>query len=106
MIGGRGNGLKLALSTLNDGRLSIPAISADGAKEVLKFSTQWAKSRSQWGRGIGAHEPGADKLSRIASSAYAMSALSDYCAALSAKEKTLDWKLLRQKNGTRKNFGP
>ena len=89
LIGGRGNGLKLALSTLNDGRLSIPAISADGSKEVLKFSAQWAKTRSQWGRTIGKHEPGADKLSKIASSAYAMSALSDYCAALSGQGKDI-----------------
>ena len=89
LIGGRGNGLKLALSTLNDGRLSIPAISADGAKEVLEFSKRWAKSRSQWGRGIGAHEPGADKLSKIASDAYAMAALSDYCAALSGQGKDI-----------------
>lgn len=87
LIGGRGNGLKLALETLNDGRLSIPAISADGAKEILEFSKKWAKSREQWGRAIGNHEEGADKLSRIASGAYAMSALSDYCASLSDGHK-------------------
>lgn len=83
LVGGRGKGLALALNTLNDGRLSIPAISADGAKEMLKFSKQWAKTRSQWGRQIGKHEPGAQKLSFIASQAYAMSALNDYCGALS-----------------------
>ncbi len=89
LIGGRGNGLKLALSTLNDGRLSIPAISAVGAMEVLDFSKRWAKSRSQWGRTIGKHEPGADKLSRIAGNTYAMSALSDYCAELSGQGKDI-----------------
>ena len=87
LIGGQGKGLALALETLNDGRLSIPAISADGANEILKFSAQWAKSRSQWGRAVGLHEEGSDKLSRIASGAYAMGALSDYCASLSDKNE-------------------
>jgi len=85
LIGGRGKGLSLALATLNDGRLSIPAISASGAQEITDFSAQWAKSRAQWGRKIGQHEPGSDKLARMASATYAMSALSDYCAALSDK---------------------
>ena len=87
LIGKRGKGLALALETLNDGRLSIPAIAAESAKDLLEFSTRWAKSRSQWGRQIGLHEPGSDKLAHIASSAYAMSALSDYCASLSDKNE-------------------
>jgi alkylation response protein AidB-like acyl-CoA dehydrogenase len=85
LIGARGKGLSLALATLNDGRLSIPAISAAGAIELADFSAAWAKSRAQWGRKIGQHEPGADKLSKITAGAFAMSAFSDYCAALSDK---------------------
>ena len=83
IIGGRGKGLKLALATLNDGRLSIPAIAASSAEEMATFSARWAKSRAQWGKKIGVHENGSDKLARISSGAYAMRALSDYCAALS-----------------------
>ena len=90
LIGGEGNGLKLALATLNDGRLSIPAISASGAEDIAEFSARWAKTRSQWGKQIGIHENGADKLARITSGAYAMRSLSDYCAALSdARDKDM-----------------
>ena len=85
LIGAEGEGLKIALATLNDGRLSIPAISAQGATMLADFSASWGKTREQWGRKVGQHEPGSDKIARIASSAYAMSALSDYCAALSDK---------------------
>jgi alkylation response protein AidB-like acyl-CoA dehydrogenase len=85
LIGKEGEGLKIALATLNDGRLSIPAISAEGMKEITRFSTAWGKTRAQWGKQIGQHEPGADKMSQIASASYAMSALSDYCASLSDK---------------------
>ena len=83
LIGGQGNGLKLALSTLNDGRLSIPAIAADNIQYVSEFCQRWGKSREQWGRNIGSHEPGSEKIAVIHSSGYAMSAFSDYCAYLS-----------------------
>ena len=83
VVGGVGNGLKVALSTLNDGRLGIPAIAAHGAEEMANFSARWGRSRNQWGKNVGQHEAGADKLAKIASGAFAMKALADYCAALS-----------------------
>lgn len=87
LIGGQGNGLKLALSTLNDGRLSIPAIAADNIQYVSEFCSRWGKTREQWGRNIGAHEPGSEKISEIHSAGYAMAAFSDYCAYLSDEGK-------------------
>lgn len=83
LIWGEGKGLRLALTTLNDGRLSIPALTASGMEEIAAFMGSWAKSREQWGKSIGEHEAGADKLAYISSGAYAMKAFSDYCAALS-----------------------
>jgi len=83
LIWGEGKGLRLALTTLNDGRLSIPAITAAGAVEMAEFMSQWAKTREQWGKLIGQHEAGADKLAYMTSGAYAMKAFADYCAALS-----------------------
>ena len=83
LIWGEGKGLRLALTTLNDGRLSIPAITASGMQDVAEFITQWAKTREQWGKLIGDHEAGADKVARITSSAYAMETFANYCAALS-----------------------
>ncbi|MFW7379104.1 MAG: acyl-CoA dehydrogenase family protein [Oligoflexus sp.] len=78
-----GRGLKLALATLNDGRLSIPALSAAATNDVAEFSNRWAKSRVQWGRPVGQHEPGADKVAYLNSVAYAMDTFSGYTAQLS-----------------------
>ena len=83
VVGGVGSGLKLALSTLNDGRLSIPAMSVSGSYAIAEFTNSWAKSRKQWGRPVGLHEPGAEKVAYINACAYAMDCLSQYCAQLS-----------------------
>jgi len=83
VILGEGKGLKLALTTLNDGRLGIPAVAAFVSKDVLDFSASWAKSRVQWGKAVGSHEAGAQKLAEIAGQTYAMETLALYGAALS-----------------------
>jgi len=83
VILGEGKGLKLALTTLNDGRLGIPAVAAFVSKDVLDFSASWAKSRVQWGKAVGNHEAGAQKLAEIAGQTYAMETLALYGAALS-----------------------
>ncbi len=83
VILGEGKGLKLALTTLNDGRLGIPAVAAFVSKDVLDFSASWAKSRVQWGKAVGVHEAGAQKLADIAGQTYAMETLALYGAALS-----------------------
>lgn len=83
VIGELGRGLKLALATLNDGRLSIPALSAAATHELAHFCNIWGKSRVQWGRPIGQHEPGMQKLAYLNSLAYAMDSLSSYTAYLS-----------------------
>ena len=83
VVGGEGNGLKLALTTLNDGRLGIPAVAAVTTQKVSEFSASWAKTRYQWGKVIGKHEAGADKLARISAAAYAMDTLAFFGAGLS-----------------------
>lgn len=83
LIWGEGKGLRLALTTLNDGRLGIPAIAAAGMKDVADWSAQWGKSRNQWGKTVGQHEAGAEKLAKIAAGAYAMDAIAMFGAALS-----------------------
>ena len=85
VILGEGKGLKLALTTLNDGRLGIPAVAAFVSKDILDFSASWAKSRAQWGKAVGEHEAGAQKLADIAGLTYAMETLALYGAALSDK---------------------
>ncbi|MDP6934875.1 MAG: acyl-CoA dehydrogenase family protein, partial [Myxococcota bacterium] len=56
--------------------------SAGGAKSVAEFSARWAKSRVQWGKAIGQHEAGAQKLAELTAGAYAMETLADFGAAL------------------------
>src|SRR5436305_1383555 len=65
VIGGEGMGLHIALSTLNTGRLSLPAICTATTKYALKIAREWSGERKQWGRPIGEHDPVAPKLAFI-----------------------------------------
>lgn len=76
IILGEGEGLKLALMTLNTGRLTIPAGSTGIAKWCMGVARQWAVKRKQWGSAIGEHESVGVKLGYIASHTFAMDALS------------------------------
>src|ERR687888_712356 len=52
-LGEEGRGLKIALQTLNTGRLSLPAHCCAAAKWSLRIARQWCNERVQWGRPIG-----------------------------------------------------
>jgi alkylation response protein AidB-like acyl-CoA dehydrogenase len=82
MIGKEGQGLKIALTTLNTGRLSLPASCAAAAKWSLKIAREWSRERVQWGRPVGEHEAVAKKISFIAATAYALEAMVDLSSAL------------------------
>jgi alkylation response protein AidB-like acyl-CoA dehydrogenase len=75
ILWGEGLGLKLALTTLNTGRLTLPASCAEVARECVKISREWAASRTQWGAPIGHHEGIAAKLADMAATAFAMEAV-------------------------------
>lgn len=47
LIGEEGRGLKIALTTLNDGRLSIPNMSVGGAKSLIEICRTWTAERVQ-----------------------------------------------------------
>jgi hypothetical protein len=82
VIGGVGMGLRIALSTLNTGRLSLPAICTASSKYSLKIAREWASERKQWGRPIGEHDPVAQKLAFIAGSAFGLEAMLEVSSRL------------------------
>jgi alkylation response protein AidB-like acyl-CoA dehydrogenase len=82
VIGREGQGLKIALSTLNTGRLALPAICAGVAKWSTKVAREWAAEREQWGRPIGRHDAVAQKLAFMAASTFGMEAIVDVCSRL------------------------
>ncbi|NUR93556.1 MAG: acyl-CoA dehydrogenase [Nonomuraea sp.] len=82
LVGREGEGLKIALTTLNTGRLSLPATCAGGAKWAVKIAREWGNARVQWGRKVGEHEAVATKIAFIAATAYALEAVSDLTARL------------------------
>jgi hypothetical protein len=83
LLWGEGNGLKLALITLNTGRLSLPAVCASSGKWCLNVVRKWANERVQWGKPIGQHEAVAQMIAEIASRTYVMEAVADLSALLS-----------------------
>ncbi|NIM51213.1 MAG: acyl-CoA dehydrogenase [Gemmatimonadales bacterium] len=83
MLWDQGKGLKLALITLNTGRLTIPATCSVAAKACVGIARRFSQERVQWGRPIGKHDAVAQMLGRMAATAFAMEAVSELSALMS-----------------------
>lgn len=93
IVGGEGRGLKVALSTLNAGRLSIPAASIGLAKRSLQIAREWSAERTQWGVPIARHAAIAEKIRRIAAHAFAMEAMLLVTSRMVDRDKHADIRL-------------
>jgi Acyl-CoA dehydrogenase, C-terminal domain len=87
MIGAEGRGLKIALVTLNTGRLSLPATCSAAAKYALKISREFANERVQWGKPVGKHDAVAQKIAFIAGTAFGIDAMVEVSNALADQER-------------------
>jgi hypothetical protein len=82
VIGKVGQGLKVALTTLNTGRLALPAICVGTSKWAVKVAREWASERVQWGQPVGKHDAVAQKIAFIAASAFGMEAMLDVASRM------------------------
>jgi alkylation response protein AidB-like acyl-CoA dehydrogenase len=89
VVGKEGIGLKIALTTLNTGRLALPAICSSVTKYCLKIVREWGNERVQWGIPVGKHDAVAQKIATIAGTAFGLEAMLDVSSRL-ADEKRND----------------
>jgi alkylation response protein AidB-like acyl-CoA dehydrogenase len=93
VVGEIGRGLKVALTTLNTGRLTLPAACAGLLNRCLEMALVWSRTREQWGQPIGRHAAIAGKLADLAADAFAVEALVRYTSALVDADHSADIRL-------------
>ncbi|MEU7230314.1 acyl-CoA dehydrogenase family protein [Streptomyces chrestomyceticus] len=86
-IGPEGAGLKIALTTLNTGRLSLPAMCVGAGKWCLKIAREWSAAREQWGKPIAKHEAVGAKISFIAATTFALEAVVDLASQMADEDR-------------------
>ncbi len=82
IISKEGAGLRVALTTLNTGRLTLPAACVGLSKRLLEISRKWAGERIQWGVPIGKHAAIAGKIAEMAGNVFAMEAMTFLTSSL------------------------
>ena len=92
LLWGEGKGLKLALITLNTGRLALPAFCAAAGKGSLEMVRDWAGNRVQWGLPVGHHDAVAQMIGKMAADTFALEALVELIGAM-ADSGTFDIRL-------------
>ena len=88
-----GKGLKVALSTLNTGRLTLPAACTGMMHRCQEIVIRWSKRREQWGQAIGRHAAVAAKIADIAADTFATESMVLYTSSLVDADKHADIRL-------------
>lgn len=88
-----GKGLKVALTTLNTGRLTLPAACTGMMHRCREIVLRWSKEREQWGQSIGKHEAIAVKIADIAANTFATESMVLYTSSLVDADKFADIRL-------------
>ena len=88
-----GKGLRVALTTLNTGRLTLPAACVGLAKRCLELTSRWAAERMQWGAPLVKHAAIADKIARMAANTFAMESMTLLAASAVDRDKRADVRL-------------
>ncbi len=87
VVGREGMGLKIALTTLNTGRLSVPAMCMAGTKYGLKIAREFGVTRRQWGQSVGKHDPVAQQLAFVAGSTFGLEAMVEVTSRLADNKR-------------------
>ncbi len=101
IIAGEGKGLRVALTTLNTGRLTLPANCVGSIRGCIDMSKKWANERVQWGAKIGKHAAIADKIASMSSTLFAVEAMT-YLTSVLVDRKNVD---IRVEAAMAKMFG-
>jgi alkylation response protein AidB-like acyl-CoA dehydrogenase/3-hydroxyacyl-CoA dehydrogenase len=88
-----GKGLRVALTTLNTGRLTLPAACVGMSKRCVEVTKKWAADRAQWGAVIGKHAAIADKIARMTANTFAMESMTLLTSGLVSRDKHADIRL-------------
>ncbi|HVW27984.1 MAG TPA: acyl-CoA dehydrogenase family protein [Polyangiaceae bacterium] len=87
LIGKKGDGLRIALTTLNTGRLGLPAACVGFTKRCAEIVREWSAKRVQWGKPIGRHEAVAHKVADITATTFAVESMTGLATELSLRER-------------------
>ena len=86
LIGKPGQGLKIALNTLNTGRLGLPAAGIGALKMFIKELEEWTTGRVQWGQSVGKHQSISRKIALYTAHLFAMQSMVSLTCAFADKK--------------------
>jgi len=92
LIGKPGEGLKIALATLNVGRLGLPAAGIGAGMAHVDDARWWITNRQQWGVPVGKHQAIAKMVANYAAHLFGMQSMV-YLACAFADRKHADIRL-------------